>query len=55
MKTTVLIVKLLERRDEYDDYLASVGKVHEHKILKDLMMGELQVLEDTSHPNVMRI
>ena len=30
-------------------------KVHEHKILKDLMMGELQVLEDTSHPNVMRI
>ena len=31
MKTTVLIVKLLERRDEYDDYLASVGVNMSHE------------------------
>ena len=30
-------------------------KVNEAKILKDLMMSELTVLEDVCHPNVMRI
>ena len=30
-------------------------KVNEHQILKDLMANELQVLEETSHPNIMRI
>lgn len=30
-------------------------KVHEFQILKDLMMGELQILEDTSHPNILQL
>lgn len=30
-------------------------KVHEFQILKDLMMGELQALEETSHPHILRI
>jgi serine/threonine protein kinase len=30
-------------------------KINEHKILKALMQNELLVLEETSHPNIMRI
>jgi serine/threonine protein kinase len=30
-------------------------KIEQHKVLQDLIRGELQVLEDTSHPNIMRI
>ena len=30
-------------------------KISEHKILSQLMDNELQILEDTSHPNIMRV
>ena len=30
-------------------------KIEAHQILKDLIRGELQVLEELSHPNIMRI
>lgn len=30
-------------------------QVNSHKILQDLMRNELKILEDTSHPNIMRI
>ena len=30
-------------------------KISAHQILVDLMKNELQILEDTSHPNIMRI
>ena len=30
-------------------------KISEHEILEQLMKNELKVLEETSHPNVMRI
>ena len=30
-------------------------KINNHEILKDLMKSELQILEDTSHPNIMKI
>ena len=30
-------------------------KVNENKILKELMLSELTILEDICHPNIMRI
>lgn len=30
-------------------------KINNHDVLKDLMKSELQILEDTNHPNIMRI
>ena len=30
-------------------------KLEQRPILKDLMLNELQILEDTSHPNITRI
>ena len=30
-------------------------KINEHQILIELMKNELQILEGTSHPNIMRV